>query len=475
MAVLSGCGGTTVKLQAEHPKTKSFDEVAVHDPAIVRDDDGTYYVFGSHLAVASSEDLMNWKMVSTGLLPNGKIIPNIQKELKDVFEWSHAYDLWAPEVMKLKDGKYHMYYCSCEGSSPVSALGMATSDSIDGPYQNQGILLRSGQGAEEADEGGDLYQATKDPNCIDPNLFYDKDGRLWMVYGSYSGGIFVKEVDANTGLFVEGGYGKKLLGGNHLRIEGPYILYNAENDYYYLFLSFGELSAQGGYNIRVARSKNPDGPYYDSMGQDMIKCKGAYGTSFDNAKAEQYGTKLMGAYKFLWTEGESGEDRNGYLSMGHNSCFYDEESGKYFIVYHQRFENRGEEFEVRVHQMFFNEDGWPVIAPYRYTGETIGHYTKEEVAGSYKYINHGREITSKMAESVRIELQKDGKITGENIEGSWEMVDGNRIHLQINDMSYQGVVCIMYDDDGDKDVMTFTACNQESGTSIWGSSLSALE
>ena len=49
---------------------------------------------------------------------------------------------------------------------------------------------------------------------------------------------------------------------------------------------------------------------------------------------------------------------------------------RYFIIYHTRFENRGEEHEVRVHQMFFNEDGWPVIAPYRYTEESLKEYTK---------------------------------------------------------------------------------------------------
>lgn len=36
-------------------------------------------------------------------------------------------------------------------------------------------------------------------NAIDPTLFYDKDGKLWMTYGSWSGGIFVLEVDPATG------------------------------------------------------------------------------------------------------------------------------------------------------------------------------------------------------------------------------------------------------------------------------------
>ena len=37
--------------------------VSVHDPSIVWDNAGTYYVFGSHQAWAKSTDLMNWSTV----------------------------------------------------------------------------------------------------------------------------------------------------------------------------------------------------------------------------------------------------------------------------------------------------------------------------------------------------------------------------------------------------------------------------
>ena len=78
---------------------------------------------------------------------------------------------------------------------------------------------------------------------MDPCTFFDKEGRLGMVYGSYSGGIYILEMDTETGFPLPGqlnsGLGKKLLGGNHARIEGPYIMYSPDTDYYYLFLSFG--------------------------------------------------------------------------------------------------------------------------------------------------------------------------------------------------------------------------------------------
>lgn len=293
---------------------------------------------------------------------------------------------------------------------------------------------------------------------------------LWFLFR----GIFVKEMDPESGLPLEPGYGKKLLGGDHLRIEAPYVIYNPDTGYYYMFLSFGGLDSDGGYNIRVCRSSTPDGPYLDSMGQDMIDCKGPAGSVFSDASAALYGTKLMGCYKFLWSEGEEGENRNGYLSPGHNSCLYQKDTGKYFLIYHTRFENRGEEHEVRVHQMFFNEEGWPVIAPYRYTGETAGTYTKEETAGTYKFINHGRDISPEIRESILIELKKNGKIGGD-AEGTWELADGNKISLTINEDTYQGIILKQWDEDGKKYVMTFTALNEETGISVWGSGLNALK
>lgn len=473
LALLAGCA-VKEKLQAEDGEEKKFSEVSVHDPAIVTGDDGEYYIFGSHLAVAKTDDLMNWTYVNQGIKNTNSVIPNVNQQMQEAFEWSHSNTFWAPDVVKLADGKYHMYYCNCQGDSPLSCLGMAVSDSVEGPYENAGILLKSGMGADEADEDGNLYQATTDPNVVDPNVFYDADGRLWMVYGSYSGGIFIKEMDPVTGEPLESGYGKKLLGGNHLRIEAPYIIYNKDTQYYYLFLSFGGLDSDGGYNVRVCRSKSPDGPYEDSMGQEMTDCKGPSGSSFSDATAQQYGTKLMGGYKFQWEEGELGEERNGYLSPGHNSCLYQESSDKYFIIYHTRFENEGEEHQVRVHQMFFNEDGWPVITPYRYTGETAEKYEEADVAGNYKWINHGRDISADMAESELVELKKNGKLTGA-VEGSWKISGDNQITLTSEDNTWSGILLKQWDDDGNKYVMTFTALDEETGVSVWGSGLNALK
>lgn len=473
LAALSGCGKESfdnVPLKAGQDVEIEFRNVSVHDPSIVKDGD-TYYIFGSHLAGAKSTDLMNWEMIGSGVNAGNPIIPDAGKEMPEAFAWARTKTFWAPDVIKLPDGKYYMYYCNCEGSSPLSCMGLAVSDNIEGPYKDLGIFLKSGMTGEPG-EDGDAYDATVDPNAVDPCVFYDKEGKLWMIYGSYSGGIFVLELDENTGLPIEKGYGKKLLGKNHLRIEGAYVQYNPQTDYYYMFLSFGGLASDGGYNIRVCRAKTPDGPYYDSMGHDMIECQGADGSFFDDKAAQEYGVKLMGNYKWKWQEGENGKERKGYVSPGHNSTIYEEESGKYFIIFHTRREKSGESHQVRVHQMFINEDGWPVIAPHRYAGETIGHYDKKEVVGRYKFIKHGRQITAQLKESVDLTLYSNGKAEGA-YTGTWKLVGDNQIELTIEDEKpYKGVFVEQYDEDGRKYVMGFSAVSED-GIAVMGSGLEA--
>src|SRR5699024_8832276 len=113
--------------------------------------------------------------------------------------------------------------------SSASAIGRVESDDIMGPYSNNTIIVESVTSTDPVK-----------PNCIDPELFYDKDGKLWMVYGSAFGGIYIKELDDN-GLPVEDGFGKLLWTPNGI-VEGPFVFYNEDQGYYYLMATQGDLS-----------------------------------------------------------------------------------------------------------------------------------------------------------------------------------------------------------------------------------------
>lgn len=446
--------------QAQEAEKTVFKEVSVHDPSVIQTD-GTFYVFGSHLASAKSKNLMQWQQLTTSVTNKNPLIPSVYEELKETFEWAQSDTLWAADVTQLADGKYYMYYNACRGDSPRSAMGVAVADNIEGPYKNKGVFLKSGM--EGTSNDGTPYDATKHPNVVDPHTFFDKDGKLWMVYGSYSGGIFILEMNPKTGFPLPNqGYGKKLLGGNHSRIEGPYILYNPDTKYYYMYLSFGGLDATGGYNMRVVRSKKPDGPYYDAEGHNMIDVKGKDGTFFDDKSIEPYGVKLMGSYSFA-TQNEKGA---GYVSPGHNSAYYDEKTGRSYLIFHTRFPDRGEEHEVRVHQLFMNKDGWPIAAPYRYAGEKLEKVKQKDVTGKYQIIQHGKDISADIKKTINIQLNKNHTISGE-MTGTWEKTGKNEAEITLDGVKYDGVFVRQWDSVREKNVMTFSVLSGN-GEAVWG-------
>jgi arabinan endo-1,5-alpha-L-arabinosidase len=459
------------------PKTITFNDLPVHDPSVIRADDGSYYVFGSHLASARSTDLMNWQFVANGVDASNPLWSTIPAEGN---AWTGAPGSWAADVIKLPDGKFYFYYNFCgippggECTGPRSYMGVAVSDNIAGPYVDKGIFLRSGMSAAEiaagyGPEGITSYDARIHPNTIDPHAFFDKSGQLWMSYGSYSGGIFILKMDPATAKPLPGqGYGKHLAGGAHSAIEGSYIFYSPQSDYYYMFTSFGGFVSTDGYNIRIARSKNPDGPYLDAEGNDLVVARG----SLDSIAP--YGVKLMGGFNFASDAGDT-ETARGYLAPGHNSAYYDPGTKKHFLVTHTRFPNRGEEHSIRVHEMFVNADGWLVASPHRYVPTIKGKNIVDahDLVGDFKFINHGKDINRTAKQSVYISLDAKGKITGE-VTGQYSRytLDANRITIKLDgvDEPFEGRLAWQWNEAAKKLVPIFTAVSKE-GVSIWGSRL----
>ena len=452
--------------------TITFAEVGVHDPSVIKAG-STYYVFGSHLAAAKSTDLVNWTRVADGVNNSNPLFTNVTTALAEAFAWSQVTSLWAADVVQLADGKFYFYYNTCKGDSPRSAMGLAVADNIEGPYVDKGVFLKSGMW-DQASPDGRIYDARIHPNAVDPHTFFDKAGKLWMIYGSYSGGIFIMEMDKASGMPVAGqGYGKHLLGGNHARIEGAYVMYSPQSDYYYMFTSFGGLDANGAYNMRVARSRNPDGPYVDAKGTDMATVKANPALPlFDDASIAPHGQKLFGNHQFNAGAGEAGV-ASGYVSAGHNSARYEAATQQYFLFFHARFPGRGEQHEVRVHEMFLNEDGWPVVAPLRYAplarsaAPVVADITAAEAVGAYQFINHGKDITASTKSAQAIRLDTGGALSG-GVTGTWSHRGANKVQLVLSTGgTFNGVLSRQYNANAKRFVVTLSAQSVD-GVSVWG-------
>lgn len=501
----------------------NVQNVSVHDPSIVKDGD-TFYVFGSHIEAAKSSDLINWQTFTNGYTtPNNKLYGDLSKNLAGSFKWAGENDsdskggfaVWAPDVFWNKDylnedgtkGAYMIYY-SASSTYIRSAIGFAVSQNIEGPYKYADTIVYSGFTRDEAydanstvnkkwdntniknliDEGklqgpsdrwfnsSGTYNNRDFPNAIDSTLFYDKNGKLWMTYGSWSGGIFLLEIDKTTGKAIYPGkdgttldgrlidryFGTKIAGGYFKSGEGPYITYDKNTGYYYLYVTYGWLGADGGYNMRQFRSTSPDGPYLDASGQNAVLP--------GNVENTPYGNKIMGNFLFERKVGDPGTGIGaGYLSPGHNSVYLDSKTGQQLLIFHSRFPQQGEYHEVRVHQMFMNKDGWPVVAPYSYTGEKLDKVNRQDLIGEYKFINQGKAYSAAINKSVFIRLNRDGTISGD-VTGTWEKEGHNQAALVIDGTAYNGVFLRQWDPTSERYVMAFTALSNE-GVSVWGSKL----
>lgn len=425
---------------------------------------------------------------------------------------------WAPDVIYNKTMKRWCMYMSLNGDNWASSIVCFTSDNIEGPWKYQGPVVFSGflgkyahNGYAAADDwkNTDFTIATGEtslperynvgdkwgsfwPNCIDPCVFYDDQDNLWMSYGSWSGGIFLLRLDKNNGLRdytytfpyeVNGKaatsaaasanttsdpyFGKKIAGGYYVSGEASYV--EKIGSHYFLFMSYGGLVSTGGYQMRVFRSDNPEGPYVDCNGTSAVFNR--YLMNYSATAVDNRGVLLFGGYK--WDPMSGAE-----IAQGHNSAFTDKE-GRSFVVYHSRFTNKGEGHEVRVHQLFLNDEGWIMAAPFEFDGETITNndiatkasIADTEIAGDYQFLRHeyGQNTEAKAYETpVNIRLNADGTISGAE-NGTWERTAGtDYIALTIDDVLYRGVLVRQTIDYTNIPAIAIAALSSSSGSTTLG-------
>ena len=535
--------------------SESYREVGIHDPSVYYDAAGeTYYIMGSHIGFAKTADLLNLtNLGSKGVYTKGysqefKSCPEHTVRVTrdgvtsaeplptfDAGAYCATYagikvgdrqpttesnwisgDQWAPDVIYNPNmGKWCMYL-SLNGDYWASTIVMLTSDSPSGPFSYEAPIVSggfngqtySGKSVSYKDTDLELVLGPLDqlpsryktsswgnlwPNCIDPCVFFDDDNELWMVYGSWSGGIFILKLDSNTGLrdytytykpetysgkapngasftgySSDPYFGKLIAGGCYVSGEGAYV--RKIGDYYYLFVTYGGLAPDGGYEMRIFRSANPDGPYVDGTGASAKYTQ--YVLNYGANASSNKGMKIIGAMN-KW-----GAMTVGECAEGHNSAITDRE-GDSFVVYHTKFNNGTEGFQVRVRQLFVNEKGWLAASPFRFTGkqtrqadiESKQLFTPDEIAGAYNLLIHPYRLNhNKMAEAtpVKVTLHADGAISGDRT-GSWAYSEEGKsyVTLKINGATYYGVA-IRQNADGYSDMpaVCMTAVSN-SGVPVW--------
>ncbi len=470
-----------------------------HDPSIIEvteNGQSVYYTFGTDnysqfgYAIRRSTDLINWSYVGvaipgfneSGAAPSDSNPITESNELYDIYEivssdanWAantassedkNWWMLWAPNVVEAYGGGYWLYGCwTVNFGQGHSIIFQCYSESITGPYElvytennNPAIILYSYDGW------------TNGANALDPFIYYDTDGKMYLAYGSFSSfGIYEIELDPETGLrkttdpyydvdwaglrdgTVTGAqytsaamYGTQLVSN---ATEGPTISYHEDvalysgdptaydesnvtyEDRYYLMTSSNFLDDDGvGYNMRSYYSATATGTYTASAGEG--------GSS---------GSRVSGSFSWRMEGDRARGDINyDWAVPGHNDM-YTTSDGRDILVFHTRteFDNTGNcnTHFLTVTSYAFNSRGEIVMNPNRYAGERVRKVTAAEITGLgsngnyvFNYVsssdyedsfNGGYAVTG-------LNLTSDGKVTYNGSEvGTWTLYGDNWVYVNI--------------------------------------------
>lgn len=233
--------------------------ITTRDPSSIVKCKDDYWVFYTGRGVPSyhSRDLVKWER-------GPAVFRTAPEWIAKVVPENRRMEYWAPDVMKLGD-RYLLYYSVSSFGKMTSAIGLATNPTLDPQareyhWTDQGCVVRT--------QEGDGY------NAIDPSVFHDQDGSLWLTFGSYWSGIKLVQLDPQTGKRMEPDSKLFSLAYNQ-SIEASYLC--RHDNYYYLFVNWGSCcrGPKSTYNIRIGRSQSVTGPYLDKAGVDMLHSGGS--------------------------------------------------------------------------------------------------------------------------------------------------------------------------------------------------------
>jgi arabinan endo-1,5-alpha-L-arabinosidase len=256
--------------------------IVTRDPSTIVKCKDEFWVFYTGRGVPSfhSKDLVTWT-------PGPPVFKTAPDWISAAVPENRNMGYWAPDVIHLGD-RYLLYYSVSSMGKMTSAIGLATTPTLDPSdaayhWTDHGIVVQS--------------QAGGDFNTIDPAVFSDDNGSLWLSFGSYWSGIKLVQLDPTTGKPLPGATFASLA--YNKSIEASFLY--KHDGYYYLFVNWGSCckGVDSTYNIRVGRSRKVTGPYLDKDGVDMLK---AGGTLLLSSKGPLFGAGHAG---FLRDNGKS--------------------------------------------------------------------------------------------------------------------------------------------------------------------------
>ena len=288
----------------------------IHDPSTVLHEGDDYYFFSTGHGILLIKEQPSGPWYHTARVFERERLPAWHQEKVP----ANRGHLWAPDVIKLKD-TYFLYYSVSSFGKQTSAIGLVTGKTLDSTSPDWAWK----------DEGPVIVSDPKSPfNAIDPALFQDDDGSLWLSWGSFWEGLFLAQLNPETGKLLDPEEKPVQLAWSD-KIEAPFI--HKRGEHYYLFINHG-LCCRGldsTYEIRVGRSKEIIGPYRDKEGRDL---------------------RMGGGTLVLRTNGDR-------IGPGHASIL--KRDGKEFLAHHYYSKPHRGSSRFALAPLTWSEAGWPEV------------------------------------------------------------------------------------------------------------------
>ncbi len=379
----------------QNPVSRSFADTFA-DPSIIEAKDGWWYAYSTAdplragdapgiMHIARTRNFVDWDY-------RGTVFDETNRP-----SWATPESgLWAPDIRYI-DGQYVIYYTVTdttadegEGRPDDSAIGVATSPTPTGPWTpgNAPVV------APRAGNGGYLW-------TFDPSGFTDVDGKRYLYYGSYNGGVFVTRV-SDDGLRAVGEPQQVAIND---KFEGSYVV--RHGGYYYFMGSSANCCAgpSTGYSLFSGRSRSPMGPFVDADGISLT--------------ASRAGGTIM-----------TTQNGNRWIGAGHHAIATDH-AGRDFVVYHALDRNEpwlDEPFGVNRRPMLIDRldwiGGWPrtragagpsdTPQPAPVTGTDLGIRSANPAAKGFR----GLEAGPRDRQAGRTALLEGSARTTEEVTGS---------------------------------------------------------
>ncbi len=264
-----------------------------HDPSHMVQENGRNYIYstgnGIWVMSATQSDFSDWRGEAP-VFPIGTYPSWI-----DTYVDNFGGHFWAPDLIYMNN-KWHLYYSCSSFGSQNSAIGLATTSSLEaGNWQDQGMVTYT--------------DGSQGINAIDASLLEDNDGRFWMTYGSYWDGIVITELNPATGKPFD------INNITHIANNNPEASSLIEHDgYYYLFFNRGRCCSgvNSTYQMFVGRSTSPTGPFLDKNG---VNCNNNGGSTFLHSDGRFVGPGHFGLSGSLFTYHYYDSKNNGNAKL----------------------------------------------------------------------------------------------------------------------------------------------------------------